>query len=54
MLNEVLVLLGSIGMSHLIADAIGLDYEIQKAIEDKTSRSLLVAGAWTVQVHGVD
>ena len=41
-------------MSHLMADAIGLDYGIQKAIEDKTSRSLLVAGAWTVQVHGVD
>ena len=54
MLNEVLVLLGSIEMSHLMADAIGLDYGIQKAIEDKTPRSLLVVGAWTVQVNGVD
>ena len=54
MLSEVLVLLGSIERSHLVADAIGLDCGIQKASEDRISRSLLVVGAWTAQVHEVD
>ena len=35
-------------------DAIGLNCEIRKASEDKIPRSLLVAGAWRAQVHGVD
>ena len=50
----ILVLLGSIGRRHSLADAIGLNCKIQKAKEDRTSRSLLVAGAWRAQVHGVD
>ena len=42
-------------MSHLVADAIGLNYRIRKASEDKTPKSLLVAvaGAWKAKVHGV-
>ena len=54
MLSEVLVLLGSIGMSHLMADAIGLNCWTWKAKEDKTPRSSLVTGAWRAQVHGID
>ena len=34
--------------------AIGLNYVIQRAREDKASLSQLVAGAWKAQVHGVD
>ena len=52
MLSQVLVLLGSIGKSHLVADAIGLNCGIRKASEDKTPRSPLVAKAWRAQVHG--
>ena len=37
-----------------MADAIGLNCGIQKVSEDKTSRSLLVVGAWRAQVHWVD
>jgi len=48
------VLLGSIGRSHSLVDAIGLNYEIPKAREDKASRSQLVAGAWRAQVHRED
>ena len=47
-------LLGSIGSSHSLADAIGLNCEIWKARKDKVSRSQLVAGARRAQVHGVD
>jgi len=43
--NEILVLLGSIGMSHSLADAIRLNCGIQKVKEDKTPKNLLVAGA---------
>ena len=46
MLSEVLVMLGSIGRSHLVADAIGLNCRIWKVRQDKTPRSPLVAGAW--------
>ena len=46
--------LGSIGKSHLVADAIGLNCGIRKASEDKISRSLLVVGAWRAQVHRED
>ena len=35
-----------------MADAIGLNCGIQKVSEDKTSRSLLVVGAWRAQVLG--
>ena len=35
-------------------DAIGLNYRIRKAREDKAPRSQLVTGAWRAQVHGVD
>ena len=52
--SEILVLLGSIGRSHLLVDAIGLNYGIQKVREDKTPRSPLVEGVWRDQVHGVD
>ena len=51
MLSEILVLLGSIGRSHSLADAIGLNCGIRKVREDKTP---LVVGAWRAQVHGVD
>ena len=54
MLREILVLLGSIGRSHLLADAIGLNYRIWKVREDKTPTSPLVVGVWRAQVHGVD
>ena len=54
MLSQVLVPLGSIGRSHLVADAIGLKSEIQKTSEDKTPKSPLVAGVWRVQVHWVN
>ena len=54
MLSEILVLLGSIERSHLMADAIGLNCEIRKVIEDKTPRNTMVAGAWRAQVHGVN
>ena len=54
MLSEVLVLLGSIRRSHLVAGAIGLNYRIRKVREDKTSRSPLVAGVQRAQVHGID
>ena len=53
-LSENLVLMESIGRSHSLADAIRLNCKIQKAKEDKTLRSPLVAGAWRAQVHGVD
>ena len=48
------MLLGSIERSHLVADAIGLNCEIQKVKEDKTLINPLVVGAWRAQVHGVD
>ena len=54
MLSEILVLLGSIGRSHLLADAIGLNCRIRKVREDKTPTSPLVVGVWRAQVHGVD
>ena len=54
MLSEVLLLLGSIGMRHLVADAIELNCGIRKAREDKTPKSPLIAGAWRAQVHGID
>ena len=54
MLSEVLLLLGSIGMSHLVLDAIELNCGIRKPREDKTPKSPLIAGAWRAQVHGID
>ena len=54
MSSEILVLLGSIGRSQSLEDAIGLNCEIWKAREDKTPKSSLVAGTWKAQVHGVD
>ena len=54
MSSEILVKLGSIGRSHSLADVIGLNCGIQKVREDKTLRSLLVAGAWRAQVYWVD
>ena len=48
MSSEILVLLGSIGRSQSLADAIGLNCGIRKVREDKTLRSPLVAGAWRV------
>ena len=54
MSSEILVLLESIGMSHSLADAIGLNCNIRKVREDKVPRSQLVAGAWRAQVHRVD
>jgi len=52
-LSEVLVLLGSIGRSHLVADAIGLNCGIWKASEDNSKKSI---GSRSLegQVHGVD
>ena len=44
----------SIGRSHSLVDATGLNCGIRKATKDKASRSQLVAGAWRAQVHGVD
>ena len=49
-----MVLLGSIGMSQSLADAIKCIAGSGKAKEDKVPRSQLVAGAWRAQVHGVD
>ena len=37
-----------------MVDAIGLNCGIQKASEDMTPRSPLIARAWRAQVHGVD
>ena len=48
------MLLGSIGRSHLVADAIGLNCGIRKAREYKILRSPLVARAWRAQVHGIN
>ena len=48
------MLLGNIGRSHSLADAIKLNYGIRKSREDKVLRSQLVAGAWKAQVHGVN
>ena len=48
------MLLGSIGRSHLMVDAIGLNCGIQKVSEDKTMRSPLVVGVWRAQVYWVD
>ena len=44
----------SIGISHSLVDAIGLNCGIRKAREDKAPRSQFEAGAWRTQVHGVD
>ena len=41
-------------MSHSLVDAIGLNYGLQKAREDKALRSQLVGGTWRAQVPGVD
>ena len=54
MLSEILVLLGSSGRSHSLADAIGLNCGILKAREDKATKSPLVTSAERAQVHGVD
>ena len=54
MINEILVLLGSIRRSHSLADAIALNCGIRKVREDKTLRSPSVAGVWKAQVHEVD
>ena len=40
--------------ANCLADAIGLNCAIWKAREDKTLRSLLVAGAWRAQEHWVN
>ena len=48
------MLLGSIGTSHSLVDAIGLNCEIRKVKEGKAPRSQLVAGAWRAQVHEVN
>ena len=48
------MLLGNIGRSHSLEDAVGLNCRIRKAREDKAPRSQLVAGIWRAQVHGVD
>ena len=48
MISEILVLLGSIGMSHSLADAIALNCGIRKVREDKTPRSPSVVGVWRV------
>ena len=47
------MLLGSIGMSHSVVDAIGLNCGIRKVREDKTPKSPLEARAWRAQVHRV-
>ena len=54
MSSEVLVLLGCIGRSQSLADAIRHIVESGKAREDKVPRSLLAAEAWRAQVHWVD
>ena len=48
MSSEVLVLLGSIGRSQSLADAIGRIARYGKAREDKVPRNQLVVGAWRV------
>ena len=48
------MLLGSIGKSHSLVDAKGLNCGMRKVKEDKVLRSQLVAKAWRAQVHGVD
>ena len=47
----VLVQVGSIGMSHCLANAIGRYCGIRTTSEDKTPRSPLITGAWRAQVH---
>ena len=54
MSSKILVLLGSIGRSHSLIDAIGLNCGFLKGREDKFPRSQLVAGAWAAQVYVVD
>ena len=54
MSSEVLVLLGSIGRSQSLADAIGRIVRYGKAREDKVLRNQLVVGAWRTQVYWVD
>ena len=54
MSSEVLVLLGSIGRSQSLVDAIGLIAESKKVREDKNPKSPLVKGACRAQVHGVN
>ena len=54
MSSEVLVLLGSIGMSQSLADAIGHIVGYEKARENKIPRRQLVVGAWRAQVHWID
>ena len=51
MSSEVLVLLGSIGRSQSLADAIRRIAESERAREDKVLRSQLVAEAWRAEVH---
>ena len=41
-------------MCHSLTNAIEQNCRIRKVREDKAPRSQLVAGAWRVQVHGVD
>ena len=41
-------------MCHSLTNAIEQNCRIQKVREEKAPRSQLVAGAWRVQVHGVD
>ena len=50
MSSEILVLLGNIGRSHSLADAIELNCGIWKVREDKILRSSLVVSAWRAQV----
>ena len=54
MSSKVLVLLGSIGKSQSLADAIGHITGSGKVREDKVLRSQLVVGVWRAQVHLVD
>ena len=54
MSSEILVLLGSIGRSQSLADAIGRIARYGKAREDKVPRNQLVVGAWRTQVYWVD
>ena len=50
MSSEILVLLGNIGRSHSLADAIELNCGTWKVKEDKILRSSLVVRAWRAQV----
>ena len=54
MSSEVLVLLGSIGRSKSLVDAIRHIAGSRKARKDKVPRNQLVVGAWRAQVHWVD